>query len=158
MARKKKTRRNQAVKRLGTIWEVSDDLWDRILPILRRFWPKKKTGRRVADWRQALNGIIFRLRSGCQWEQLPRRFGPKSTVHDWFQRWNQNGIMAKIMAVLIRDCAELGGVSWEWQSADGAMAKARFGGIISAPTPRIAAKTAPNAAWSWRQTVDRSAS
>ena len=44
------------------------------------------TGRRHANWRLILNGIIFRMRSGCQWDQLPRKFGPKSTVHDWFQR------------------------------------------------------------------------
>ena len=141
MARK----RRKAVK-LDTIWEVSDDLWKRILPVLLEFWPMKATGRKVANWRLALNGIIFRMRSGCQWDQLPRRFGAKSTVHDWFQRWNKGGVLAKIMATLIAECAELKGVSWEWQSADGAMAKARFGGIVWAPTPRIAAKTAPNAA------------
>jgi len=147
MARK----RRKAVK-LDTIWEVSDDLWERILPVLLEFWPKKATGRKVANWRLVLNGIIFRMRSGCQWDQLPRRFGRKSTVHDWFQRWNQAGVMAKVMAVLIAECAELQGVSWEWQSADGAMAKARFGGTAWVRTPRIAGKTAPNAAcWSMRK-------
>ena len=99
----------------------------------------------MADWRKALNGIIFRMRTGCQWEFMPIRFGAKSTVHDWFQRWNKNGIMAQIMATLIAECEELGGVSWDWQSADGAMAKARFGGTKLAPIPPIAAKTAPNA-------------
>ena len=141
MARKKKK-----TKKLATIWYVCDELWKRILPVLTEFWPKKKTGRRVADWRKVVNGIIFRMRSGCQWDQLPEKYGPKSTAHDWFQRWNKNGIMAKIMAVLIEQCEELGGVSWEWQSADGALAKARFGGIKSAPTPRTAEKTARNAA------------
>jgi putative transposase len=146
MARK----RRKALK-LDTIWEVPDALWQRVLPVLLEFWPRKATGRKVANWRLALNGIIFRMRSGCQWDQLPRRFGPKSTVHDWFQRWNRGGIMAKIMAVLIAECAELDGVSWQWQSADAAMAKARFGGTRSAPTPPIAVKTAPNAVcWSMR--------
>ena len=128
----------KARKKLPTIWEVPDELWERIEPILSEFWPRKKEGRRVADWRNALNGIIDRLRSGCQWYQRPRRFGPKSTVHDWFQRWNQNGVMERIWATLVSECAELGGVSWEWQSADGCMGKARFGGIKSAPTPPIA--------------------
>lgn len=150
MARK----RRKALK-LDTIWEVSDDLWERILPILLEFWPKQPTGRKVANWRQVLNGIIFRMRSGCQWDQLPRRFGPKSTVHDWFQRWNKGGVMAKLMAKLIAECAELRGVSWEWQSADGAMGKARFGGIEWVRTPRIAGKTAPNAACSSTSKVGR---
>lgn len=153
MARKRKP-----AKPLGPIWEVPDALWDRIAPILRDFWPKKRTGRRVANWRRALNGIVFRLRSGCQWEHLPRRFGPKSTVHDWFQRWSEGGVFERIMALLISECDELRAVDWKWQSVDGTMGKARFGGIKSARTPQIAAKTAPSEAlssmvkedhWAW---------
>ena len=56
------------------------------------------------------------MRSGCQWDQLPERFGPKSTVHDWFQRWVEGGIFEKIWAVLVAECDELGGVQWQWQS------------------------------------------
>jgi putative transposase len=144
MARKRKKRK--AAKALGTIWEIADDLWDRIRPILEEFWPRKTTGRRLANWRLALNGIIFRMRTGCQWDQLPKRFGPKSTVHQWFQRWNKAGVMAQIMAALVTECEELDGVHWDWQSADGAMAKARFGGTKLAATPPTAEKTAPNAA------------
>ena len=113
---------------LGTIWEIPDELWARIELILREFWPKKPTGRRVAQWRKMLNAILFRMRSGCQWERLPERYGPKSTVHDWFQRWVQGGIFEKIWAVLVAECDELGGVDWRWQSADAMLGKARFGG------------------------------
>jgi transposase len=129
---------------LGTIWFSGDELWKRIGPILEEFWAKKKTGRPPADWRQVLEGIIFRLRSGCQWAQLPARYGSKSTVHRWFQRWNREGVMAKIWAALVSECEELGGVSWEWQAADGAMAKARLGGIKSVRIPRIEPKMAPS--------------
>lgn len=115
-------------KPLPTIWEVPDDLWDRILPLLIDFWPRKATGRHHADWRRALNGILFRMRSGCQWEKLPRRFGPKSTVHDWFQRWCEGGIMQRIWEMLVAECDELDGVQWDWQAADGWLGKARFGG------------------------------
>ena len=48
-------------KPLGTIWQISDELWQRIEPILKEFWPKKPTGRRVANWRKMLNAIIFRI-------------------------------------------------------------------------------------------------
>src|SRR5436305_11982152 len=125
---KRKRKRAKKAKPLPTIWEVSDDLWQRVLPILQEFWPKKATGRRHADWRRALNGIIFRMRSGCQWERLPRRFGPKSTVHDWFQRWCEGGVMQRIWEELVKECDELGAVDWQWQAADGRMGKARFGG------------------------------
>lgn len=113
---------------LGTIWEIPDELWRRIEPILKEFWPKKPTGRRVAQWRKMLNAILFRMRSGCQWERLPERYGPKSTVHDWFQRWVAGGIFEKIWAVLVEECDEIGGVQWQWQSADAMLGKARFGG------------------------------
>ena len=71
-------RRKPRRKPLGTIWEISDELWRRIEPILLEFWPKKPTGRKVANWRKMLNAIIFRLRSGCQWDQLPERYGPRA--------------------------------------------------------------------------------
>lgn len=133
-------------KLLGTIWEVPDELWERILPILCEFWPRKVTGRPVARWRNVLNGIIFQMRSGCQWEKLPRRFGAKSTVHDWYQRWVEGGVFAQIMALLISECDELAHVDWNWQAADAAMGKARQGGTPSVPIPRIAGKTVRNAA------------
>lgn len=115
-------------KPLGTIWELPDSLWERILPLLQEFWPDKQTGRHHADWRRAFNGIIFRMRSGCQWDQLPRQFGPKSTVHDWFQRWCVGGVMQQIWEELAKECDELGEVDWRWQAADGRLGKARFGG------------------------------
>src|SRR4051794_9861934 len=96
-------------KPLATIWEVTDDLWRRIEPILLDFWPRKPTGRRVANWRTMINGIIFRMRSGCQWDQLPERFGPKSTVHDWSQRWAAGGVLRRVWAELVAECDELGG-------------------------------------------------
>ena len=71
-------RRKPRRKPLGTIWEISDELWRRIEPILLEFWPKKPTGRKVANWRKMLNAIIFRLRSGCQWDQLPERYDPRA--------------------------------------------------------------------------------
>jgi putative transposase len=124
----KSKRKRKKVKPLPTIWVVPDDLWLRILPILQQFWPTKATGRHHANWRKALDGIIFRMRSGCQWDRLPRRFGPKSTVHDWFQRWCEGGVMRRIWAELVKECDELEAVNWDWQSADGCMGKARFGG------------------------------
>ena len=129
-------RRRKPRKPLGTIWEVPDPLWRRIEPILREFWPKKPTGRRPANWRQVLNGIIFRMRTGCQWDQLPRRFGPKSTGHDWFQRWVEGGVFEQIWAVLVTGCDELQGVEWKWQAADGVLGKARLGGLCRAQPNR----------------------
>lgn len=136
MARTKRT-----PKVLPTIWEASDELWSIIKPILAVLDPPKRTGRPRTDPRWALNGIIYQMRTGCQWNVLPRRFGDDSSVHRTFQRWVRLGVFPAIWAQLIENCDELGGVDWQWQSADGAMGKARFGGIKWAKTQRIAAKT-----------------
>ena len=139
-------RRKRQVKPLPTIWEVSDELWAIIEPILNQLDPPRATpGRGRIDQRAALNGIIYQMRSGCQWNHLPQQFGDDSSVHRTFQRWVQKGVLQRIWATMVETCDELGGVDWRWQSADGAMGKARFGGMTSVPTPRIARKTVANA-------------
>jgi len=137
-------------KTQDTIWEIDDDLWSLIQPVLKEFWPRKKTGRPIADWRQCLNGIIYQMRSGCQWNHLPKDFGDDSTIHRWFQRWVEGGVFLQIWTMLIEHCDELRGVEWKWQAADGSLGKARFGGPISAPIPRIEGKTAPKRTYSSR--------
>lgn len=118
-------------KPLATIWRVPDELWERIEPILHEYDPPKSTGRPRVDQRAALDAIIFRMRSGCQWNQMPRgAFPDDSSVHRTFQRWVELGILDRIWMELIEECEELGGVEFEWQAADGAMGKARFGGIL----------------------------
>ena len=131
---------------LPTIWEVSDELWTIIQSILKKLDPPAATGRPRTGEREALNGIIYQMRSGVQWNQLPRQFGDDSSVHRAMQRWIAKGVFERIWALLIENCDELGGVNWDWQSADGAMGKARFGGIKSARIPRIVGKMAQNAA------------
>ncbi len=109
-------------------------MWEQIRPILQQHDPAKRTGRPRIDARAALDAIIFRLRSGCQWNQLPKEFPDDSSVHRTFQRWVKRGLLERIWASLVKTCDELGGVDWRWQAADGALGKARMGGTSSAPT------------------------
>ena len=116
-------------KPLPTIWLTPDELWEKIEPILALHDPPKSTGRPRVNQRAALDAIIFRMRSGCQWNHLPREeFPDDSSVHRTLQRWVEEGVVDLIWASLIEHCEELGGVDWEWQAADGAMGKARLGG------------------------------
>lgn len=114
---------------LPTIWTVPDDLWERIAPILADLDPPKPTGRSRIDARAALDAILYRLRTGVQWNHLPKEFPDDSSVHRTFQRWQQQGVFARIWADVLMACDDLGGVDWEWQAVDGAMGKARMGGI-----------------------------
>src|SRR5918911_1325981 len=136
------TERPPEEKPLPTIWRVPDELWEKIEPILKEHDPSKNTGRPRVNQRAVLDAVIFRLRTGCQWNRLPKEFPDDSSVHRTFQRWVELGVLERVWAALVDECEELGGVDWEWQAADGAMSKARFGGTSSAPTPRIAPRKA----------------
>jgi len=127
---------------LPTIWRGSDDLWTLIRPILAEHDPPQRLGRKRIDQRAALDAIIFRLRSGCQWNHLPAEFPDDSSVHRTFQRWRDRGVFDRLWAVLVEACEDLGGVDWDWQAADGALGKARKGGATSARTRPTAASAA----------------
>lgn len=125
---------------LETIWEVPDELWAEIEKVLGELDPPKRTGRPRVDGRVALNGIIYRLRTSCQWNHLPEKFGSDSSVHRTFQRWLESGVFERVWALLVERCDELGGVAWKWQAADGSMGKARQGGTSLGRTPRTGAR------------------
>ena len=137
---------------LPTIWEVPDALWAQMEPIIQELDPPKATGRKRADPRRQLEGIIFRLRTSCQWNRLPKEFGDDSTLHRTFQRWVDRKVFRGIWSVLVEHCTDLDGVTWEWQAADGALGKARSGGMQWVPTPRTGANGESNgASWSRRR-------
>jgi putative transposase len=127
-------------KPLPTIWRVPDALWSVIEQVLAELDPPARTGRKRIDARSALDAIIFRLRSGCQWNRLPKEFPDDSSVHRTFQRWVRLGVFNRVWAVLLEACEDLGGCDWEWQAADTAMGKARFGGNLVGPNPTDRAK------------------
>lgn len=126
---------------LPPIWRTPDELWELVEPILLEHDPSKRGPKRI-DQRAALDAIIFRLRTGCQWNWLPREYPDDSSVHRTMQRWIERGIFERIWAVVQEACEDLGGCDWEWQAADGALGKARLGGTSWAPTPLIGASRA----------------
>ena len=140
-------RKRRAVEPLPTIWRTPDDLWDDfVVPLLRVHDPEPRTGRPRIDQRDALDGIIFVLRTGCQWNALPTEFGDDASVHRTYQRWVGLDLFRRIWARLAQACDQLGGVDFAWQSCDGATGKARKGGTRSARIPRTGRRTAPSAA------------
>jgi putative transposase len=129
-------------KPLPTIWRVGDALWAVIEKVLQELDPPAKRGRKRIDQRRALDGVIYQMRTGCQWNALPREFGNDRSVHRTFLRWIRKGVLDRIWAELVEACDDLGGVRWDWQAADGAMGKARLGGAPWAGTPQIVVRRA----------------
>ena len=121
-------KRERRPNALATSWRVPDELWAEVEPVLAERDPPEGTGRKRIDQRAALDAIIFRLRSGCPWNQLPQAFPDDSSVHRTLQRWQQRGVFDRLWARLVEACDELGGGDWEWQAADGRLGTARSGG------------------------------
>jgi putative transposase len=109
-------------------WRIPDALWVRIEPLLPAKTPHPKGGRPWTADRQAMDGIFYLLRTGCQWKALPREFGAPSTLHDRYQRWRQAGVFEGLWQAGLLEYDTLKGIDWEWQAMDGAMTKAPLGG------------------------------
>lgn len=92
---------------LPTIWEAPDDLWERIEALIDAYDPPKPTGRKREDARKILDGIIYRFRTGCQWNDLPEKYGEDSTVHRTLQRWVEINLFAMLWTLLVAECGEL---------------------------------------------------
>jgi transposase len=135
-----------------TIWRVDDVSWALLAPLLKSDKPRKKLGRPRRDDRAIFDGLIWLARTGAQWSQLPREFGPKSTVHERFSEWVETGALERAWAVLLQEYDHAIGIDWTWQAADGCIIKAPFGkkGALArrrprGATPRIAANRAASA-------------
>jgi len=120
---------------IGRAYQIPDGLWEKIKPLLPPPKPKKKLGRPRMDDRKAMTAIFYVLRTGCQWKALPRSLGAPSTVHDRFQEWREAGVFGKMWKEGLFEYDRKKGLDWEWQSMDGAIAKAPLGGGGTGPNP-----------------------
>ena len=82
-------------------YELSEAQWERI----KDFLPGRKehVGRTAADNRNFVNGVLWVLRSGARWSDLPERYGKYKSVHKRFVRWARSGVWERIFHELVRD-------------------------------------------------------
>jgi putative transposase len=125
--------------------DVPELLWERIEPLLPPERPKPDGGRPRNDNRRVMAGILYRLRTGCQWKALPKEyFGSGSTCHERFQEWREAGIFSQVFDLCLNYYDALRGVDWKWCSLDSAMVKAPKGGTTPAPIRPIVRKKGSN--------------
>lgn len=122
------------------VYQISDELWERIEPLLPPEPPKHEGGRPREPARKMMTAIFYVLRTGCQWNALPRCLGAASTVHDRFQEWRAADVFERLWQAGVLTYAEKKGLNWEWQAIDGAMTKAPLGGEATGPNPTDRAK------------------
>lgn len=116
-------------------WEVSDELWEQVSPLIPLAPSHAKGGRPRLSDRKAFEAIVYVLRTGIQWNALPREMGASSTIHDRFQEWERAGFFKALWQAGLSAYDELASIQWDWQAADGAMSKAPFGGAATGPNP-----------------------
>lgn len=128
----------------ATRWTISDELWSRIEPLL----PKpvnthpRGGGRKRICYRKVMNGILFVLRTGCQWKALDATgICSGSTAHARFQEWERAGVFLDIWKQSLLEYDALHGLNWKWQAMDGAMTKAPLGGGENRPEPHGSRET-----------------
>ena len=85
--------------------DLTDEEWALIGPPIP---PAKRGGnRRTVDERSVVNGVMYILSTGCQWAQLPKDLPPRSTVNDYFKRWEHDGTLTRIHHALHVKCREM---------------------------------------------------
>lgn len=74
--------------------DLRDAEWELVKPLIP---PAKRGGRpRTVNMREVLNAIIYVLKTGCQWDQLPHDFPPKGTIYHYFNTWRKDGTWIRI--------------------------------------------------------------
>ncbi len=110
------------------ILKIPDELWDEIKSILPKEKPPRTVGRPIVRYRKAIDGILYVLRTGCQWKMLPKEYGSSSTCHRRFQEWNGLNVFKKVWIKLLKIFDDLIGINWTWQSIDSISIKYPLGG------------------------------
>lgn len=90
--------------------EITDQAWTQVAPLLPENGGR---GQQWRDHRQVLNGILWKLRTGAPWRDLPERYGPWRTVYARFVRWQEDGTWDRLFAHVQTKSDAVGEVVWE---------------------------------------------
>ena len=120
--------------------DLTDAEWALVAPLI----PGAKRGgnKRTVDVREVVNGLLYILSTGRQWAAIPKDLPPRSTLHDYFARWDWDGTLGRIHHALTMACRELAG--------RGASPSAEKGGAASTRRATARARRArARSAMSW---------
>ena len=129
--------------------DLTDEQWaaiEKLVPGPERRRTTKKGGRPWRDPRDVLHGILWVLRTGAPWADLPARYPPYATCHRRFQKWESEGVLDRILAAVARDLHERGKVDLTEAFIDGSHAGAKKGVLLLA---KLDAARRPRS-WQWQ--------
>jgi transposase len=102
--------------------EITDEQWAQVEPFVRV--ERAETGRPPRDEREMLNGLLWVLRTGAPWRDLPERFGPWQTVYHYFNAWRSKGTFDRILEALQIRLDREGKIDWDLWCIDGSNVRA----------------------------------
>jgi transposase len=107
--------------------ELTDEQWSLIQPLFDERDVVQTRGRPPRDAREVMNGVLWILRSGARWSDLPSRFPPYQTCHRRFQTWVKDGTLRKVLEMLAEDLHSRGGLDLSETFIDGTFIVAKKG-------------------------------
>jgi transposase len=94
-------------RKLRTPSDLTDEEWAQVAPVIP---PAKRGGnKRTVNVREVVNGLMYILGTGCQWAGIPKDLPARSTLHDYFVRWDQDGTLGRLHHALHVACHDLAG-------------------------------------------------
>ena len=106
---------------------VTDEQWERIVPHLPTHEPSPQGGRPRTDERECLEGILWFLRAGARWQDMPVDLPSGSTCWRRLQEWAGEGVLQDIHAILIEELDELGALDLDELLGDATFIRAKKG-------------------------------
>src|SRR5215208_187946 len=112
--------------------DLTDEQWEVLEPLIPD--PLRREDRRGRPWRDPrdiLNGILWILRTGAPWKDLPERYLPYQTCHRRCQKWIEEGVLSRVLEALAQDLEERGEIDLSECYIDGTFVVAKKGGRAS---------------------------
>jgi transposase len=129
----------------ASLWQVRDELWEVVEPLLPAHEPDPRGGRPRVDDRVAFGAIVFVLFTGIAWRHLPRELGcSPATAHRRLRDWQRAGAWSALHRELLRRLNGAGRIDWSAAVIDGSHIRALEGGARPAPRRSIVRGPAPS--------------
>src|SRR5437870_5012325 len=112
--------------------DLTDAQWAILEPVFR---PKRRSdwrGRPWRDTRSVLNGVLWILRTGAQWRELPSKYPPYQTCHRRFQSWQRSGLLIRVLQKLAEALRDRGRIDLSETFIDASFSSATKGALLSA--------------------------